>query len=124
MSEIRQRKADKLFNLVDMTKLFIFLIGGLTAGTGVSFLAPTNAQLGIKVDSISERIAADEKEILECRKRIDLRSMRVENYIKAHADQEELQKELFNREIKHLNEKLDDMKDDLKEIKNLIKNGH
>ena len=118
----RRRNTDKIFNMVDLIKLFVFLIGGGLAGTGVSFIAPTSAQLGFKVDSLNERVIQNEKVIIELRKDANLRYMRVEEYIKSNAEKDALLQTMMNQQIMYLNDKLDVVKDDLKEIKSMIKN--
>jgi len=50
--------------------------------------------------------------------------IKLHNYIEKRKSEEILQNQIINNEIKHLNEKIDDIKIDLKEIKQLIRNNN
>ena len=114
----RQRKTDKLFNLPDMMKLAMFLIGGGATGAGIVATAPTNAAMDLKVHQVQERVQNHDLLINNCENTLVRQSTRAENYIKAHAEEERLRQEVIDRDIEHIKELLKEIKQDVKDIKN------
>lgn len=122
-NESRQRKSDKLFNLVDTMKLFIFLIGGGLAGTGVSFIAPTTAQLDLKVAKIEEQTFDHETRIINNNNKIDMTVKEIGDYVIKMQEIEVLRNQLLESKFVSINEKFEGIKGDIKELKELVKNN-
>ncbi len=85
--------------------IIVLLLGGSGGSTAYHFLLPNRTQ--------SKNVES----------RLVIQEQKLNTYIQTHEHSEGLQKQIIDNDIKYIREKLDDMKDDLKEIKHIIKNG-
>ena len=94
----------------------MFGTGGITGLT--SYLTDPNIAVQAKVERVAVKTQVQDLAINSLEADVRQKSMRMEYYIKSHAGEEDLRKELIDQEFKHIKELLIEIKSDLKIIKN------
>ena len=105
-----QRQSDdgyqkrKVFDIKTIIVIMTALFGssGITGLT--SYLTDPNIELQTKVNTVESTL--------------EMRTMRTENYIKAHDEETQLKQQLIDKEFEHIKELLLEIKADVKVIKN------
>lgn len=118
MNNTRQRDDGyakrRLFDLRTIQILLMALIGtGGTTGI-ISYLTDPNIRIQSKVNE-------HEIKIVDLNKEVELRTMRMENYVKSHNEKEELRQQLNDKEFEHIKELLLEIRADLRLIEKYLK---
>jgi len=97
--------------IVIMTALF-----GSSGITGLtSYLTDPNIELQMKVSAIEQE---EKLHYTEITAKAENQDTRMENYIKAHDNEVQLRQQLTDQEFEHIKELLQEIKTDVKSIKN------
>ena len=109
---ILQRKGYQILIIASM-------IIGPTGITGLmNAMTDPNIKIENRVDDVEIKDTSQDLQISGLRSDIKQREMRVENYIKSHSEQEALRRQLIEKEFEHMFIILEEIKKDVKDIKN------
>lgn len=115
-AEDKGPEARRLISPQTIGQILLYLFAGGTVGGGIAFLSPTNAQLGVRVDQV-------ESNVVQTKSKLEQVEGHVDDYIRAHSREETLKDHLFQEKLNRLDDKLDRIESDIKEIKGYLRNG-
>ena len=103
-------------------KLVVFVVAAIVGPTGITGLmnayTDPNIKLQGRVDAVEVKQGSQDLLLNGVKGKQALREMRVENYIKSHNETVQLRQEMTDKDIKHMMELLNEIKDDVKTRKN------
>lgn len=119
--ENRGPEARRIFTPQLIGNIILYMVAGGSVGGGIAYIAPTNAQLDLRVDQVHERTVSNKHNINQLKEAAKAQGLHFNDYVESHDREEELKEQVFNERIERVNDQLDRIEADIQEVKEILR---